>query len=56
MDITTSNIPWLYPRRVTYTEARVWWVEMVPMYMVADTGTAAGLVAYRKVHRVERGK
>ena len=55
MDITTSNIPWLYPRRVTYTEARVWWVEIVPMYMVASTGKAAGLVAYREVHRVVRG-
>ena len=56
VDITTSDIPWLYSRRVACTEARVWWVEMVPMYMVADTGTSAGLVAIRKVHRVERGK
>ena len=56
MDITTSNIPWLYPRRITFTEARIWWVEMVPMYVVADTGTSAGLVAFRKVQRVERGK
>ena len=45
VDITTSDIPWLYSRRVTHTEARVWWVEIVPMYMVADTGQAAGLVA-----------
>ena len=56
VDITTSDIPWLYSRRVACTEARVWWVEMVPMYVMADTGTSAGLVAFRKVHRVERGK
>ena len=55
MDITTSNIPWLYSRRVTYTEARVWWVETVPMYIVAGTGITAGLVAYREVNRVVRG-
>ena len=56
MNIATSDIPWLYPRRITFTEARIWWVEMVPMYVVADTGMAAGLVAYREVHRVEGGK
>ena len=55
VDITTSDIPWLYSRRVTHTEARIWWVEIVPMYMVADTGTAAGQVAFREVHRVEGG-
>ena len=47
-------IPRLYSERVTWTEPRVWWVEVVPMYMVAGTGMAAGLVAYWKVHRVVR--
>ena len=55
VDITTSDIPWLYSRRVTCTEVGVWWVEIVPMYMVAGTGMAAGLVAYWEVHRVVRG-
>ena len=41
--------------RFTCTEARVWWVEVVPMYMVTGTGMAARLVAYREVHRVVRG-
>ena len=56
VDITTSDIPWLYSRRVACTEARVWWVKTVPMYMVAGTGMAARLVAYREVHRVVRGE
>ena len=56
MDITTSYIPRLHSRRVTHTEARVWWVKIVPMYMVTDTCRAAWLVAYREVHRVERRK
>ena len=56
MYIAPSNIPWLYSRRVTRTEAKVWRVKIVPMHMVANTGRAAGLVAYRKVHRVEGGK
>ena len=54
-DIMASNMAWLYSRRVTRTEVRVWWVEIVPMYMVAGTGMAAGLVAYREVHRIVRG-
>ena len=56
VDITFSDIPRLYSRRVTRTEAKVWRVKIVPMHMVANTGRAAGLVAYRKVHRVEGGK
>jgi len=55
VDIATSNIRRLYSRRVTRTEVRVWWVEMVSMYMVSGTGMAAGLVAYREVHRIVRG-
>ena len=51
----TSNMPWLYSGRVTHTDVVVWWVEVVPMYMVGGTGKAAGLVAYWEVHRVVSG-
>ena len=53
MYITPSDITWLYSRRVARTDGRIWRVEMVPMYIVANTGRAAGLVVYRKVHRVD---